>query len=291
MSGVVACVTAAVVLGNYGTRSAMGPVTRVTMSTVWEYAAFVANSLIFLLIGLRMDLGTITDNLGLVLIGFARRARRPRRHRVRVRAGLAARGPQAAAALAARARVGRAARHHRPGAGAQRAGHRERPADPAGAHVRRRAHVARAAGADHAGARAPPGPGRHARAPPPAAGNAPPCSTASWRRTRSSTGSRSPAPCRASSSGTWSGPSRSRRTCSSRGSTQSRKSRRRATKSGSPSAWRRSSRSGADGAAARGGARGRHVRGDRDEIDRRLALLADRLVCEPPEACDDPGGQ
>ena len=26
----------------------------------------------------------------------------------------------------------------------------------------------------------------------------------------------------------------------------------------------------------------------RDEIDRRLALLADRLVCEPPEACDDP---
>jgi CPA1 family monovalent cation:H+ antiporter len=70
MSGVVACVAAAVVLGNYGTRSAMGPVTRATMSTVWEYAAFIANSLIFLLIGLRMDLGTITDNLGLVFIGF-----------------------------------------------------------------------------------------------------------------------------------------------------------------------------------------------------------------------------
>jgi CPA1 family monovalent cation:H+ antiporter len=49
----------------------MGPVTRATMSTVWEYAAFVANSLIFLLIGLRMDLTTITDNVGLVLIGFA----------------------------------------------------------------------------------------------------------------------------------------------------------------------------------------------------------------------------
>ena len=25
-----------------------------------------------------------------------------------------------------------------------------------------------------------------------------------------------------------------------------------------------------------------------DEIDRRLALLAERLACEPPEACDDP---
>jgi len=71
MSGVVACVTAAVVLGNYEQHRAMGAVTRVTMGTVWEYAAFVANSLIFLLIGLRMDLGTIADNVGLVLIGFA----------------------------------------------------------------------------------------------------------------------------------------------------------------------------------------------------------------------------
>jgi monovalent cation:H+ antiporter, CPA1 family len=70
MSGVVACVTAAVVLGNYGQHRNMGPVTRVTMSTVWEYAAFIANSLIFLLIGLRIDLGTITANVGLVLIGF-----------------------------------------------------------------------------------------------------------------------------------------------------------------------------------------------------------------------------
>lgn len=71
MSGVVACVTAAVVLGSYGRHSGMGAVTRVTMSTVWEYAAFVANSLIFLLIGLRMDLATIADNVGLVLVGFA----------------------------------------------------------------------------------------------------------------------------------------------------------------------------------------------------------------------------
>jgi monovalent cation:H+ antiporter, CPA1 family len=70
MSGVVACVTAAVVLGNYGQHRTMGAVTRVTMGTVWEYAAFVANSLIFLLIGLRMDLGTIADNVWLVLVAF-----------------------------------------------------------------------------------------------------------------------------------------------------------------------------------------------------------------------------
>ena len=70
MSGVVACVTSAVVLGNYGQRRGMSPVTRATMSTVWEYAAFVANSLIFLLIGLRIDVGTITGDVGLVVIGF-----------------------------------------------------------------------------------------------------------------------------------------------------------------------------------------------------------------------------
>jgi CPA1 family monovalent cation:H+ antiporter len=71
MSGVVACVTAAIVLGNLGRRRTMNPVTRVTMGTVWEYAAFVANSLIFLLIGLSMHLSVIAAHVGLVLIAFA----------------------------------------------------------------------------------------------------------------------------------------------------------------------------------------------------------------------------
>ena len=70
MSGVVACVTAAIVLGNLGRRRTMSPVTRVTMDTVWEYAAFVANSLIFLLIGLSMHLSLIGAHVGLVLIAF-----------------------------------------------------------------------------------------------------------------------------------------------------------------------------------------------------------------------------
>jgi CPA1 family monovalent cation:H+ antiporter len=68
---VVACVTAGIVVGNYGRHRNMGPVTRVTMGTVWEYAAFVANSLIFLLIGLRIDLSLILDHAGLVLVAFA----------------------------------------------------------------------------------------------------------------------------------------------------------------------------------------------------------------------------
>ena len=70
MSGVVAVVAAGIVVGSVGQRRAMSPVTRVTMGTVWEYAAFVANSLIFLLIGLRIDLGGIAAHLGLVLLAF-----------------------------------------------------------------------------------------------------------------------------------------------------------------------------------------------------------------------------
>ncbi len=70
MSGVVACVVAAIVLGNLGRRRTMSPVTRVTLTTVWDYAAFVANSLIFLLIGLSVNLEVIVDNLGTVAIAF-----------------------------------------------------------------------------------------------------------------------------------------------------------------------------------------------------------------------------
>ncbi len=71
MSGVVACVAAAIVLGNLGRRRTMNPVTRVTLTTVWDYAAFVANSLIFLLIGLSVKLELILHSVGLVLIAFA----------------------------------------------------------------------------------------------------------------------------------------------------------------------------------------------------------------------------
>jgi len=70
MSGVVACVTAAIVLGNLGRRRTMSAVTRVTLTTVWDYAAFVANSLIFLLIGLSVDLDDILGHVGTVLIAF-----------------------------------------------------------------------------------------------------------------------------------------------------------------------------------------------------------------------------
>ncbi|MBI5913062.1 hypothetical protein HY839_01325 [Candidatus Azambacteria bacterium] len=51
VSGIIATTAAAMVIGNYG-RYKISPSVREFMEHFWEYAAFVSNSLIFLLIGL-----------------------------------------------------------------------------------------------------------------------------------------------------------------------------------------------------------------------------------------------
>jgi Na+:H+ antiporter len=54
VSGVIAVVVAALVLGNYGRSTAMSPSTRLAVSSTWELIGFLANSLIFLLLGLEL---------------------------------------------------------------------------------------------------------------------------------------------------------------------------------------------------------------------------------------------
>lgn len=54
-SGVQAVVAAGLVNGNIGPRG-MSPTTRIVLNNFWEYVAFVANSLVFLLIGLQVNL-------------------------------------------------------------------------------------------------------------------------------------------------------------------------------------------------------------------------------------------
>jgi CPA1 family monovalent cation:H+ antiporter len=56
VSGVIAVVVAGLVLGNYGSRIGMSENTRARLSDIWEYVAYVINSLVFLLIGLRIQL-------------------------------------------------------------------------------------------------------------------------------------------------------------------------------------------------------------------------------------------
>jgi CPA1 family monovalent cation:H+ antiporter len=58
VSGVLAVVAAGLINGNISPRG-MSPTTRIVLFNFWEYVAFLANSLIFLLIGLKVDLAAI----------------------------------------------------------------------------------------------------------------------------------------------------------------------------------------------------------------------------------------
>jgi CPA1 family monovalent cation:H+ antiporter len=57
-SGVLAVVAAGLVNGNLGTRG-MSPTTQIILSNLWEYIAFLVNSLVFLLIGLQVKIPTL----------------------------------------------------------------------------------------------------------------------------------------------------------------------------------------------------------------------------------------
>ena len=54
LSGVMATLTAGILFGNYGSRGGISYKGRAEVLSFWEYLAFVANSLIFLLIGVRL---------------------------------------------------------------------------------------------------------------------------------------------------------------------------------------------------------------------------------------------
>ncbi|UCH60134.1 MAG: cation:proton antiporter, partial [Anaerolineales bacterium] len=66
VSGVLAVVAAGLVNGNIGPRG-MSPTTRIVVFNFWEYAAFLANSFIFLLIGLQIELTVLFENWQLIL--------------------------------------------------------------------------------------------------------------------------------------------------------------------------------------------------------------------------------
>jgi CPA1 family monovalent cation:H+ antiporter len=71
MSGPVACAAAGIVVGNVGRELGMSDGVKQAVTLFWEYAAFIVNSLVFLLIGAQMDLDAIGGNIGLVMLGFA----------------------------------------------------------------------------------------------------------------------------------------------------------------------------------------------------------------------------
>ncbi len=63
VSPVIAVLITGLIIGNHGRRIGMSPTTQVAVNSFWEYAAFVVNSLVFLLIGLEVQLSVLTENL------------------------------------------------------------------------------------------------------------------------------------------------------------------------------------------------------------------------------------
>jgi len=55
VSGVIAVVVAGLIMGNYGSRLAMSARTRETIHTFWESIDFIVNSMVFLLIGIELQ--------------------------------------------------------------------------------------------------------------------------------------------------------------------------------------------------------------------------------------------
>jgi CPA1 family monovalent cation:H+ antiporter len=70
VSGVLAVVAAGLLSGQVGERD-MSPTTRIVVFNFWEYVAFLANSFIFLIIGLQIDLPLLVSNALPILWGIA----------------------------------------------------------------------------------------------------------------------------------------------------------------------------------------------------------------------------
>lgn len=71
VSGVIATVAAGLVCGNYGRRYGMSPMTRMSVESFWDYVAFALNSVVFLLIGLDVAIGSLASYWSEILVAAA----------------------------------------------------------------------------------------------------------------------------------------------------------------------------------------------------------------------------
>lgn len=69
-SGVIAVVVAALILGNYGAKIGMSPTTKLNINNFWDVAALLANSLVFLMVGLEITRIKLTDKWGLIVLAI-----------------------------------------------------------------------------------------------------------------------------------------------------------------------------------------------------------------------------
>jgi CPA1 family monovalent cation:H+ antiporter len=70
-SGVIAVVTAGLILGNFGSLVGMNPRTRIIVSEFWKFLAFFVNSIVFLLIGDQIHFTVLGKNIGAIAVTIA----------------------------------------------------------------------------------------------------------------------------------------------------------------------------------------------------------------------------
>nr|WP_223301781.1 cation:proton antiporter [Haladaptatus sp. R4] len=70
VSGVIATVTAGLLIGNRGAEYAMSPQTKISVFNTWDTAAFLVNTLIFVLIGAKTPIHQMVDNWQLIVIAI-----------------------------------------------------------------------------------------------------------------------------------------------------------------------------------------------------------------------------
>ena len=70
-SGIIATVIAGIVIGNYGRRVGISPRAAEALDTVWEFVAFLLTALVFMLVGLSMELSSLLDALPWIAWGIA----------------------------------------------------------------------------------------------------------------------------------------------------------------------------------------------------------------------------
>jgi len=67
VSGILAVVAAGLMVGNIGTQNT-SPTTRLTLDNFWEFMAFVANSLVFLFLGLEIEITQLWPNIVPIIV-------------------------------------------------------------------------------------------------------------------------------------------------------------------------------------------------------------------------------
>lgn len=70
-SGVIAVVVAGLIMGNYGRVLSMAPTTRISLAHFWDVAAFIINSLLFLMIGFELELAKVRVFWVAIVVTFA----------------------------------------------------------------------------------------------------------------------------------------------------------------------------------------------------------------------------